>query len=154
MAGYGIKVFGGQDLVNMLGRASDEMLPAMQEALYAEAQGILRESRKEVPFRYGALSSSGRVHDPFIAGGKAAVEITYGGVSGGDSTGDFVNYAVIQHENTKFRHAEGRKAFYLRDPALRAAAGMARRMRLRVEAVFRRKNAYERWWQESMYGDS
>lgn len=151
---YEIKLSGGEAFVNLFGRAASDLQPAMAEALYTEAQSILRESRKEVPFRYGALSSSGRVHDPFTAGNATAVEITYGGVASGDSTGDFVNYAVIQHDNLKYRHAEGRKAKYLRDPAERAVEGFAYRMRLRIEAVFRRKNAYEDWWQEADYGDS
>lgn len=151
---YEIKVSGGQALINLFGRAASEMKPAIAEALYAEAHGILRESRKQVPFRFGALSSSGRVHDPFTAGDSTAVEITYGGVAGGKSTGDFVGYAVVQHENMKFRHAEGRKAKYLFDPAMDAVEGFAARMRIRVEAVLKRRNAYDAWWQEADYGDS
>jgi hypothetical protein len=151
---YEIKVSGGQALINLFGRPAEEMKPAIAEGLYAEAHGILRESRKQVPFRYGALSSSGRVHDPFTANKTTAVEITYGGVAGGKSTGDFVGYAVVQHENMKFRHAEGRKAKYLYDPAMEAVDGFAARMRIRIQAVLKRRGAYDGWWQEADYGDS
>jgi len=40
----------------------------IKEALYAEAQAILATSREIVPYAEGALSSSGRVHEPFMVG--------------------------------------------------------------------------------------
>lgn len=138
-------------LFRTFGAATDGIMPAMEQALYAEAHNILADSRKEVPFLTGALSASGRVHDPFTANNMAMVEITYGGAAGGD---DSVNYAVIQHENTSFRHAEGRKAYYLEDPVLRAKAGMQERLARKISAVLKRRAEYEQWWQEVDYGDS
>lgn len=138
-------------LYQTFGAAIDGIMPAMEQALYAEAHNILADSRKEVPFLTGALSASGRVHDPFTANKTAMVEITYGGAAGGDES---VNYAVIQHENTSFRHAEGRKAYYLEDPVLRAKAGMQERLVQKINYVLRRRAEYEQWWQEVDYGDS
>lgn len=138
-------------LYQTFGAAIDGIMPAMEQALFAEAHNILADSRKEVPFLTGALSASGRVHDPFTANKTAMVEITYGGAAGGDES---VNYAVIQHENTSFRHAEGRKAYYLEDPVLRAKAGMQERLVQKINYVLRRRAEYEQWWQEVDYGDS
>lgn len=138
-------------LFQTFGAAVDGIMPAMEQALYAEAQNILADSRKEVPFLYGTLSASGRVHDPYTANKTAMVEITYGGAAGG---GEDVNYAIIQHENTSFRHAEGRKSHYLEDPVLRAKEGIQGRLAKKIQAVLRRRAEYEQWWQETEYGDS
>lgn len=138
-------------LFQTFGAATEGIMPAMEQALYAEAHNILADSRKEVPFLTGALSASGRVHDPITVGNTALIEITYGGAAGGPLD---VNYAVIQHENTSFRHAEGRKAYYLEDPVLRAKGGMQERLARKISAVLKRRAEYEQWWQEVDYGDS
>lgn len=138
-------------LYRTFGAAVDGIMPAMEQALYAEAQNILADSRKEVPFLTGALSASGRVHDPYTANKTAMVEITYGGAAGGEVD---VNYAILQHENTSFVHAEGRKSHYLEDPVLRAKEGMQDRLAKKINAVLRRRAEYEQWWQETEYGDS
>ena len=80
-----------KEFIKFLGSVPNEMVPAMGEALYSEAQMILRESKQEVPFLRGVLSSSGRVHDPFRVGPSVAVEISYGGAAGGDFEGEEVN---------------------------------------------------------------
>lgn len=107
----------------------------IKEAIYAEAQAVLAESRKQVPYDRGALASSGRVHEPFIVGKTTSVEITYGGVSGG---GLPVNYAIIQHENEDFKHAPGRKSHYLEDPMLAASVGLSARLAQRIQALIDR----------------
>lgn len=110
----------------------------IKEALYAEAQGILATSRQLVPFDTGALSSSGRVHEPFVVGKTTSVEITYGGAAGGD---EMVNYAIIQHENENYRHAEGRQAYYLEEPTLDAAVGLSDRLAQRIQGIIDREAA-------------
>jgi hypothetical protein len=107
-----VTIKGFDELFSSLTSVAKNVTPAAGEALVVEAASILRQSRKEVPFDKGVLSSSGRIHEPFIVGNKAGVEISYGGAT---DMGE-VKYAEIQHENETFRHAPGRKAFYLRDP--------------------------------------
>ena len=136
-----VELVGMKEFFGSMKGLEKEVLPAAKEVLYAEAQDILTESRKEVPFRRGVLSASGRVHEPFIAGKKAMVEITYGGAAGGNFEGENVGYAIIQHENTMFRHAEGRKAYYLRDPLERAKGEFSERFgrRLKMLLEYRRQ---------------
>lgn len=126
-----VTVTGFDELFKSLTSIRDNVTPAAGEALVVEAAGILRQSRKEVPFDKGALSSSGRIHEPFIVGNKAGVEISYGGAT---DMGN-VNYAEVQHENTSFRHAPGRKAFYLKDPVDNARDGFDTRFARNVKKI-------------------
>ena len=112
----------------------------IKEALYAEAQAILATSREIVPFDRGALSSSGRVHDPFMVGKTTSVEITYGGAAGGD---EMVNYAIIQHENEDFKHADDRQAYYLQEPMMDASEGLSARLAQRIQGIIDREAARE-----------
>lgn len=128
-----IEVTGLRDIATLIEAGQKNVLDATKEALYAEAQVILAESKRQVPFRYGVLSSSGMVHQPYSVGKKAAVEISYGGGA--------VDYAWIQHENLMFRHAEGRKAKYLEDPVADAKARLEIRIRQLVMLILRRKGA-------------
>jgi hypothetical protein len=135
-----VKIDGLTRVIKLMGRGAEEVTPALKEALYKEAQDILREARVQVPYLYGALSSSGRIHTAYVVGNTTAVEITFGGAAGGELP---VNYAIIQHENEKFKHAEGRKAKYLEDPALDAADGFANRLGNRIENILRKANRAE-----------
>ena len=100
--GITIAFQGFEGFQRMVQENKDQIPTVMGEAFYGEAQTILTDSKEIVPFLTGALSSSGRVHDPFRVGEQVAVEITYGGASGG---GEQVNYAIDQHENEMYRHA-------------------------------------------------
>lgn len=106
-----------------------KVIPTTMEALYAEAQLVLAESKRQVPFRYGALSGSGMVHEPYAVGSKTAVEISYGGAS--------VPYAFVQHENLDFKHAQGRKAKYLEHPIDDASSRLAQNIAARVRIMLK-----------------
>lgn len=127
-----------KEFIKLLGSVPNELVPAMGEALYSEGQNILRDSKQEVPFLWGVLSSSGRVHDPFRVGPSVAVEISYGGAAGGNFEGEEVNYAIIQHENTEYEHRDGGKPFYLKDPFDAAKEGMAERLKAKTNYIFNR----------------
>ena len=135
-----IRVDGLTKVINLMGRGAEEVTPALMQALYKEGQDILRQARIQVPFKDGVLSSSGRVHTPYVTGNTTSVEITFGGAAGGDET---VNYAILQHENTEFKHADGRKAFYSEDPTLDAAEGLGDRLGRRIESILRKANKAE-----------
>lgn len=129
------------EVKTMLRAGTDDTISAIKEALYAEAQVVLRESKRQVPFRTGALSSSGMVHEPYAAGSKAAVEISYGGAA--------IDYALEQHENLTYRHAAGRKAKYLEDPAVDATERLGARLRERVARMLKKRgyhdSSFESW---------
>ena len=138
MAKTVVEVGNLKEFLKLLGSVPFELVPAMGEALYSEAQMILRESKQEVPFLRGVLSSSGRVHEPFRVGPSVAVEISYGGAAGGNFEGEEVNYAIIQHENTEYEHHDGGKPFYLKDPFDAAKDGMAERLKAKTAYIFNR----------------
>ena len=104
-----------------------KLIPATMEALYAEAQLVLAESKRQVPFRVGILHGSGMVHQPYSVGSKMAVEISYGGAA--------IPYAVVQHENTDYLHAPGRKAKYLEHPIDDAHGRLAQNIASRVRIM-------------------
>lgn len=110
-----------------------KVIPATMEALYAEAQIVLAESKRQVPFRVGALSGSGMVHQPYSVGAKTAVEISYGGAA--------VLYAVVQHENLDYEHAEGRKAKYLEHPIDDAQSRLAKNIASRVAIMLGKRGS-------------
>lgn len=78
-----------------IARIRDKATPAMRHC----AEFVLDESRKQVPYRTGALSRSGA---PDAEGYEATVSYD-------------TPYAIKQHENRKYNHADGRKAKYLED---------------------------------------
>ena len=123
---FNVEVEGFSEAMALLS-VKNKVIPATMEALYAEAQMVLAESKRQVPFRFGALSGSGMVHQPYSVGSKVAVEISYGGAA--------VDYALVQHENTEFKHAEGRKAKYLEDPIADAQGRLASNIASRVRIM-------------------
>lgn len=132
-----VEVTGLRDVAAVLLAGQKNVVDATKEALYAEAHVVLAESKRQVPFRHGALSGSGMVHQPYSVGNKAAVEISYGGAA--------VDYAFVQHENLKFRHAPGRKAKYLEDPVVDARDRLGQRIRFLVAHILRRSGAVPPW---------
>lgn len=72
---------------------------------------LLAEAQREVPFREGILSDSGRVD---VDEGALTVGVSFD-----------TPYAEIQHEAEEFNHPNGRKAKYLSDPMEREQAVMA-----------------------------
>jgi hypothetical protein len=140
-----IEVTGLRDVAAVLFAGEHKVLDATKEALYAEAQVVLADSKRQVPFRDGYLSGSGMVHQPYQVGKKAAVEISYGGAA--------VDYAWVQHETLpyfvngveKFKHAPGRKAKYLEDPVSDASERLGQRIRFLVEHILRRKGSVPPW---------
>lgn len=132
-----IEVKGLRDVAALIHAGKTKIADATKEALYAEASVILAESKKQVPFRRGILSGSGMVHQPYQAGKKVAVEISYGGGA--------VDYAWVQHENLFYRHAPGRKAKYLEDPVADASARLEERVRKMVAYILRRKHDVPPW---------
>lgn len=101
---------------------------ALGSALYIEAQGIMTESKREVPVKTGALRGSGQVDLPVDEGRRWRVRLGYGDQS--------VGYAVHVHERLDTFHPVG-KAKYLEDPLQRAAPGLPRRLAIHIKRMVR-----------------
>ena len=82
-------------------------VPTVGTALYMVANKVFNQSQRQVPFRTGALQSSGFVSPYSFDGRKVHVRISYGNTA--------VAYAEKQHD-FDYRHAKGRKWHYLSDP--------------------------------------
>lgn len=140
MAKNGSIVLEGMDaILRLLLRGSDAALDATRRGLYEEANIIFNKSVRLVPFHYGTLAASGRVHDPVVDGRDVMVEITYGGPAASKNPkkpGEvYIGYAEIQHENMSFKHAPGRQAKYLENPVRDAQPTLGPKLAKRVEAI-------------------
>jgi hypothetical protein len=107
--------------LRMYGRRANKGLKA---GLYQEGEGIMAESKEQVPVRDGILKGTGHVQLPREEAGRVTVTLGYGGPA--------APYALRQHEELSYKHTVG-KAKYLSDPADAAVAGMDRRVAAVIE---------------------
>lgn len=104
-----MKLEGTERLERLLKKMSDlGQTRALKEALYAEANTVLNESKKIVPVDLGNLKRSGEVERAVTSGTSVEVSITYGGAAS--------EYALIVHEDMNARHKNGQSAKYLEKP--------------------------------------
>ncbi len=119
-----IRIEGTQEPLRALERYGAGAIQKGAEALYAEAELIMTESKRECPVDTGALRDTGHVEQPEISGDQVTVQMGYGGPA--------APYAVYVHENLTAQHPVG-KAKYLEDPVNEAKptlpTKMARRLR-------------------------
>lgn len=105
-----LEVEGGEALSRIFARGNDANRKVLARAMTREANRILNESKRIVPFRDGVLKDSGRVEKPVLNLGGIDVEITYGGAA--------APYAAVQHWDTTLNHPNGKQALYLLTPVL------------------------------------
>lgn len=109
-----------------VGESADEALGA---ALYKEAQRALNTSRPLVPVHTGVLRASGVVLQPERMAGRVRVVLGYGGAA--------KTYAVVQHENLRFKHTVG-QARYLSEGVRRSLPGASQRVADDIRSKLRR----------------
>ncbi|MBC7340892.1 MAG: HK97 gp10 family phage protein [Clostridia bacterium] len=85
-----VKVKGTRELRRALEKLGKRTLVEAGKALYAEAELIMTESKKQCPVDTGTLKSTGYVEQPKYSGGQVTVQMGYGGPA--------APYAVIVHE--------------------------------------------------------
>lgn len=110
--GFTVDTVGLEVVDAMLGRMGAVVLGDGGRALEREMANVLAESQDLVPYLTGALHDSGYVSDPFYGADEVAITIGYGGENGE------VPYALEQHEDLDYTHAEGKEAKYLEKPLL------------------------------------
>jgi hypothetical protein len=119
-----VNVRGLREVKAALRRAGRAGNRGLKKGLYQEGEGIMAESKTEVPVDKGILKSTGHVEPPREERGTVVVKIGYGGAA--------APYALRQHEELSYRHTVG-KAKYLTDPAERRSHGMAGRLAKHIE---------------------
>ena len=72
-------------------RAIANAQPEVADALRLFAESIMKESKRRVPVKTGALMNTGKVQEPEVSGSQVTVTLGYG-----DET---VGYALAVHEN-------------------------------------------------------
>jgi hypothetical protein len=87
---------------------SAEIDRAVGMALTMEAQVMMRNSLRIVPIDSGTLRRSHRILPLAREGSGWVIEMGYGGAAS--------EYALEQHENPDYRHAEGKSWKYLETP--------------------------------------
>jgi hypothetical protein len=114
MAGFSWKV-------DMRSHAADEFHKAAEAALADAAEYLLEESNRTVPHEEGTLERSGTVS---VDGLKAAVSYD-------------TPYAVRQHEDTRLRHDDGRRAKWLEQTFNERADKVRKFLADRMQAALR-----------------
>jgi len=84
---------------------------------------LLKKANKIVPLDKGDLRKSGK-YEVIFKGSKVRGEVSYN-----------THYALIQHENLEFRHAPGRQAKYLEQPAKENAKFYSEKMKEKIKEV-------------------
>lgn len=100
-----MKLKGVKEIVKRLHTVAGETAKGMEKGLVKAGAFLLRESQKIVPVDTGALKNSGFVRKDG-EGFKTDVTVGY-----------TMEYAIYVHENLDARHARGKQAKYLEDPA-------------------------------------
>lgn len=135
----GIELRGLDKLVKSMSRVEGGE-QALAQAMFAEANVVLNESKKIVPVATGNLRASGKVERPVVGKGKAYVEITYGGVA--------APYALIVHEvptnsggrwGTGMKHAAGKSYKYLEIPVMAHKDKFVGSVRARLDGLIQGK---------------
>lgn len=122
MADITVSLEGMDKLIRLIGKA--EGPPRyLEAALTSEANVVLNQSKQIVPYRFGALKTSGRVEAPKVTQSSVEVEITYGGPS--------ASYAFFVHEIPK-NYNHGKQYKYLETPARAHAPVFARKVKERL----------------------
>lgn len=126
-----VELEGSERLSSMFDKASEAgRSRELSQAMYSEAQRILNESKRIVPFRDGPLKRSGEVSKPKMDANSIEVEITYGG--------DAKAYAGVQHWDTSLNHSNGKQALYLKTPVDAAQSVFVRNVAEKFATYLRR----------------
>lgn len=118
------------DFAALLEEQQRTLLAAAVPGMVEEMENIRTNSMEVVPVDLGVLKNSALVVgvNPTIeSDGSAEVAIGYGGQA--------ASYAVTQHENPDFRHAEGQSWKYLEHPTMNAINGMGERLGAHLRAA-------------------
>lgn len=108
MARMSVEFTGMDRLGRMFARGSDAHQKVLGRSMKLEAERILNESKRIVPFDTGVLKDSGMVEGPKIDADGLEVSITYGGSAKA--------YAAVQHWDETLNHPNGKQALYLLTP--------------------------------------
>jgi len=121
-----VEVKGTKELQRTLEKLGERAQAELGKALYAEAELIMTESKKQVPVDTGTLQGTGHVEQPEYDHDQVIVQMGYGGPA--------APYAVVQHERLDFKHKVG-KAKYLEDPVKAAVPKLPSAIAKRLEKV-------------------
>lgn len=126
----GYKTASGKTISRVLADYGDKAAQVLGQELYAEANGIMTQSKPLVPVDTGSLRASGYVTEPVVKGTTVSVDLGYGGVASrkNPKTGESTDvYAIYVHENLDAHHRVG-IAKFLEIPFDMAKRGMVGRI--------------------------
>ncbi|MBW2672583.1 MAG: HK97 gp10 family phage protein [Deltaproteobacteria bacterium] len=136
-----VKVEGTKELQRTLEKLGERAQAELEKALYAEAELIMTESKKQCPVDTGTLRSTGYVRISRAEAPRTVVEMVYGGPA--------APYAVAVHENPRAGKTGGvspsgqryktwaktGKWKYLEDPVKAATPKLPSRLARRLRRV-------------------
>lgn len=138
MSMFSVEFRGLDKAIRDLGAYTDDVILALQSALFIEGEETMAESKPLVPVDEGVLRASGFVLLPVVTKDEVYVDIGYGGPAGsgnigGETNDKDVGYAIIQHEDLTFFHTVG-QAKYLEQPLNKRKPGYSDRIAKRIRS--------------------
>jgi hypothetical protein len=127
MADITVRLVGMDKLIRQVQRG-EQSPKYLEQAIVAEANVVLNLSKQIVPYRFGALKTSGQVERPNVSDDNIEVEVTYGGTA--------APYAVYVHEIPK-NYNHGKQYKYLETPARAHAPVFTRKVKERLLSYLR-----------------
>lgn len=103
MAGNSVTFTGTKEMSDRLKVLANRFPDAIDQALYIETQGMLKEVIKRTPVDKGSLRASEHVEGPTRQGKTTYTKIVAGGPS--------APYAIYVHENLTAHHTVGQAKF-------------------------------------------
>lgn len=126
------KLLGGKEMAELIRKMTPAARKAMADQFEREARILIdRIQHRYVPVDKGDLAFSGHVDRR--GGMYPSVEFGFGSTIGTKNT---AAYAVVQHENTWFRHPAGGQAKYVLQPVMRAQKGILDRVGKAIRVEF------------------
>lgn len=121
-----IRVTGEADARRKLDEYAKKYPDALAAAIYQEGFSLWAAAVKRTPVEFGVLRSSAYAAPPVTRNGETVVEVGFG-----------TDYAVKQHEETRYQHPRGGEAKYLETAMQEAMSGYLGRLASRTEANVR-----------------
>lgn len=121
---------GGEGVMRALRLLGEKAPDAMGQALYQEANDIIREAEVLTPFDEGTLQGSAFVNLPEVSGASVSVTLGYGQAASA--------YAEVQHEELSYYHKPPTQAKFLEQPFNEAVGnGMEQRITYKLQQEFK-----------------
>lgn len=129
-----VHLIGVDAFIKAMALAGAKIPAALTASQVEEANLAFRRSQAMVPFRFGILKASGRVHPPKMVMGTSIVDISYGGAA---SAYAYIMHRGIMNGKPINYRTPGTRDHYLSIAVEETKLGMEGRLIGRIEGILK-----------------